>query len=287
MSLDYKGEKCPICQAYLFDEDDVVHCPVCGAPHHRDCYNTVGNCGLEHLHGTEKQYKKTESEPVNETRKQTYDTVKCRMCGEEYNKKYNTCPKCSAPNVQNMTGFAHFDFLGGIPADMDIGEGVTADEAKRFVNANTPRYIPKFAAMKAGKKASWNWLAFLFPSVWFLARKMYLYGIIVAVLSIAATMLQFPFLIAVENLGAIEIGLPALISSFGAVILDLIIRVVSAVMGDYLYRGYTISGVKYIRAESEDADKDYRKLGGISLWAMLLGMFAVQYIPSLLLNFLL
>ena len=43
-------DKCAICGSYLFDDDDIVYCPECGAPHHRDCYNTVGHCGKEDMH---------------------------------------------------------------------------------------------------------------------------------------------------------------------------------------------------------------------------------------------
>ena len=56
MSLVYSGESCVYCKAKLFDEDDVVYCPVCGAPHHRECYNDLGHCALEQLHGTENEY---------------------------------------------------------------------------------------------------------------------------------------------------------------------------------------------------------------------------------------
>ena len=53
MSLNDKGSSCVRCHAYIFPEDDIVYCPICGAPHHRECYNTLGHCALEELHGTE------------------------------------------------------------------------------------------------------------------------------------------------------------------------------------------------------------------------------------------
>ena len=56
MSLNEKGLSCAGCKAYLFEEDDIVYCPVCGAPHHRECYNRTGHCALEELHGTENEY---------------------------------------------------------------------------------------------------------------------------------------------------------------------------------------------------------------------------------------
>ena len=56
MSQKEINKSCALCHAYLFDEDDVVYCPVCGAPHHRECYNSIGHCALESTHGTENQY---------------------------------------------------------------------------------------------------------------------------------------------------------------------------------------------------------------------------------------
>ena len=56
MSLKIEGCSCARCKAYLFSEDDIVYCPVCGAPHHRECYNALGHCALEELHGTENEY---------------------------------------------------------------------------------------------------------------------------------------------------------------------------------------------------------------------------------------
>jgi hypothetical protein len=62
MSLDVKGQKCVVCKAYLFSEDDIVYCPECGAPHHRECYNSIGHCGLQEFHGTDKEYDRNKVE---------------------------------------------------------------------------------------------------------------------------------------------------------------------------------------------------------------------------------
>ena len=179
---------CSVCHAYLFDEDDVVYCPECGAPHHRDCYNTVGHCALEEFHGTENQY-----DIVREREKANQESHKDeKSAGDNIFKD----ERQSAQFDTNMPPimFPNFDVLGGIPKDMDLGEGVTADEAKHFVLVNTHRYIPKFAAMSAGSKASWNWLAFLFPSAWYMSRKMYLKGVLSCILLVAFSLLTLPVL---------------------------------------------------------------------------------------------
>ena len=36
--MDYKGCKCASCHKVLKEGDDIVICPECGAPYHRECY---------------------------------------------------------------------------------------------------------------------------------------------------------------------------------------------------------------------------------------------------------
>lgn len=298
MSLDIKGEKCAICHAYLFEEDDVVYCPKCGAPHHRDCYKTAGKCGLEVYHGTDNQYKRNFEDANHEKAPKNRSTyIKCGMCGEGYDFSNNMCPSCGAPNFAKGGGrFVMFDFLGGVPSDMDLGQGVTADEAKRFVSTNSHRYLPKFAAFKNLKKrTSWNWLAFLEPCAWFLSRKMYKAGAVVCALQTAFSMLLIPFTNALyyidtesaKNYVAMakiisdnlpSIGMPALISALTGGLLNIAFHIICGIFGDFIYRNHVISTVNKIKKESEDIDEDLRRKGGLSLIACIIGL----YLPSII-----
>ena len=309
MSLKTEGVTCVRCHAYLFDDDDVVYCPVCGAPHHRECYNELGHCALEALHGTDKQYDKLkaaeETVPADEaerghTGENAEGEITCQMCHESYDFSLNACPKCGAPNVAKAGGsFVNFDFLGGVPADCDIGEGVTAEEAKRLVAANTPRYIPKFAVLNKKNRASWNWMAFLFPCEWMLSRKMYKNGVAAGLLTVIASILYLPLRNAIYNLGYVgnetytdiignaaehisDIGAAVMVFAVLGFVLNLAIRIVSGVFGDYLYKTYMIDTVKLIRAESDDADYDYRKRGGVNMFLFLIGFMAVEYLQSII-----
>ena len=42
--MDYTGIKCPVCGKAFTKQDDVVVCPECGAPYHRECYRNTGHC---------------------------------------------------------------------------------------------------------------------------------------------------------------------------------------------------------------------------------------------------
>lgn len=307
MSLNTEGVSCVRCHAYLFPEDDIVYCPVCGAPHHRECYNQLGHCALEEFHGTDRQYDKVKAREEEQAAAEMPNTgenaeglITCQMCHEKYDFALNACPKCGAPNIAKVGGsFVNFDFLGGVPADYDIGDGITADEAKRFVAANTPRYIPKFAVLNAKNKLSWNWLAFLFPCGWMLSRKMYKNGIIAGLLTVISSLFYLPFMNAINNLGTTpgetqaqimqsiyehlpKMGAAVIAALLAGFVLNIAVRILSALFGDYLYKQYAISSIKTIRAESEDMDYDYRKKGGVNIFLFLLGTMAVQYLPALI-----
>lgn len=299
MSQELKKKSCSACHAYLFEEDDVVCCPVCGAPHHRECWKALGDCALHEYHGTDKQYTpyvEKQDEPETAT---AQETKTCPFCKESYPKDQEECPKCGMPgNMKSGIHIVSLDLLGGVPADTDLGKGVTADEARRFVLTNTQRYIPKFAKMAAGFKNSWNWLAFFFPNVWMLSRKMYKGGIILTVLTIIFSLFTMPMLSAVDTSAAtttnemmqmIMDALPSISPS--AIILAavgsiayLILRIVLGIIGDRLYHKYTIDTISRIKTESSDVSLDFEKAGGVNFLAMAIGYLAVSYLPSILLT---
>ncbi|MBR7132744.1 MAG: DUF2628 domain-containing protein [Clostridia bacterium] len=312
MSLKIEGESCARCKAYLFSEDDIVYCPDCGAPHHRECYNALGHCALEQLHGTDEQYS---PEKIREARekaaqaqkkaaeKEVSETVTaCNMCGEQYNTVLPRCPKCGAPNLSRNVHFQGFDLLGGVPADFMLDENVTANDAKQFILTNTHRYIPKFAVMNKQNRVSWNWMAFLFPCGWMLSRKMYKNGIIAGILSVMVTLLSYPLNLTIYNLGIDrtasypqllelfaealpKIGASVIIFALLGLIFDLGIRVFSAMLGDYFYKKYTVNSIKKIKSESDDISFDFRKKGGVNIFLFFLGTMAVQYLPNIILTF--
>ncbi len=289
MSFNLKGCQCSRCKAYLFDEDDIVFCPVCGAPHHRECYSALGHCALEEFHGTENQYsKEKELEKLSFTKK-------------EEEEKEET-PKNQANDFFQNASFYSFDFLGGVPKDYKLDDNVTADDAKKFVIANTHRYIPKFAVLNSKNKVSWNWAAFLFPCGWMLSRKMYKNGIIAGLLILISSIMAVPFnqqimsVLPQESISYPEmfsriydilpnISIYVIILAFIGLILELGIRIFSALFSDYLYKNYTVSTIRKIKAESDDIEFDFRKKGGINPFMIFLGEMIIQFIGNFIISF--
>lgn len=302
MSLEKKQLSCVSCKAYLFEEDDVVYCPVCGAPHHRDCYNKIGHCALEELHGTENEYDAEKEAIIKQTEAEQSDGNKekrCAVCGKTYSGDKKECPYCSNRDFEGFYAYQNFDFLGGVPADLKLEDDITAEQAKKFVVANTHRYIPKFAILNKKNKISWNWMAFLFPCGWMLSRKMFKNGIITGIFSVIASLLTYPLSLQLYQSGVSssnnypemaaqmmkilpDIGGGILVLSIIGFIFNFGIRIISALFGDYLYRGYTISTIKEINATSEDAEYDFRKKGGVNIFLFFIATMLLEYIPSII-----
>ncbi|MBR6533546.1 MAG: DUF2628 domain-containing protein [Clostridia bacterium] len=282
MSSQFPQKSCALCHAYLFPEDDVVYCPECGAPHHRECYNSIGKCALTQFHGTENQY----------------DKIKQREPESQQPEKEEEQPNFETP----FGAYSPIDFLGGVRPDSFIDDGVTAKQAATFVFSNTMRYILKFAKFQENKKISWNFMAFLFPSGWFLSRKMYKNGIIAAVFEIISTLLTIPFQNTLYNLGITGViynpemveklsqnidKIPpnvVYVALIGGII-ALIVSLISALLGDWIYKKHTVKSIREIESSSEDKPLAYRKKGGVNIFMFLLGYMAIRYIPALIAAF--
>ncbi|MBQ8623790.1 MAG: zinc ribbon domain-containing protein [Oscillospiraceae bacterium] len=53
----YIGQQCASCRAPFNKNDDIVVCPDCGTPYHRDCYKNEGKCINTLLHETGEEWK--------------------------------------------------------------------------------------------------------------------------------------------------------------------------------------------------------------------------------------
>lgn len=290
MNNNEKQKSCAMCHAYLFEGDDVVYCPECGAPHHRECYNSLGHCALESTHGTDMQYDKLkEAEKKNEQK-----TAAEKIKNDD----------CYTPGDEVFANFPPMDFLGGVAPDEIIEDGVTAKEARNFVISNTVRYIPKFTQISKDEKTSWNFMAFFFPTEWLFSRKMYKQGFIFGIFMLISDLLALPFQQTILNLGYYDIKSYAeipdflvesiadggihygvLIALFLGAVISFTLRLVAAFLGDYWYRQHVITKVKDIKLNSDNIADDFKKQGGVNLFLFLIVLLVMQYLPSIIFMF--
>ena len=197
-----EGQSCPVCQKPFQKEDDIVVCPVCGAPHHRACYMETGHCHFVAAHGTPEQWSREKA--TTQTTAQTTDSVpkteqaatrRCPHCGFDNPEFAEFCGHCGRPVKPVSFGgtFREFTYVpfratvqntGGVDPEAELG-GETAADVARTVARNERYYMPAFQKFEqTGKTAKWNWAAFIFTPFWLLYRKCHLMGVLALVFSL-------------------------------------------------------------------------------------------------------
>ena len=224
-------DKCPICKSYLFSDDDIVYCPECGTPHHRDCWEALGHCAKASEHEKMKeaeQEQSSQTETGDETsvnicpecsRVIPSDAKFCPWCGhggdEESNESQNPDGQKFENNNDNGSDEDPFKVfsLGAIPAPDPYGgvdkestiDGVKVKDIAKFVAFNPHKILPKFKAMSENRhKHFWNWVAFVSPYSHALFRKMNLMLFVYLMLELVAYVFFTPFYYAVMNMGLSE-----------------------------------------------------------------------------------
>lgn len=198
----HENEKCPVCDKLFTEDDDIVICPHCGTPHHRECYKSLGHCVNKDKHNTEFEYKPESADsnanPLNHNQNasnldnESQMTV-CSQCGASINRDAPFCNQCGA----KQTDAQYHDFNPirdyGTAAQSKVYEssgekidGKSAADAACVVGVNSERFIRKF---KENKFFSWNWGAFFFGPLYLLFRKMYSKGFIFLALDFAVPLL--------------------------------------------------------------------------------------------------
>lgn len=201
--MDYIGHKCPVCGQYFHVGDDIVVCPECGTPSHRECYMQNGKCINHDKHADGYDY----SKDCCQNEQPDDGFVICKKCGTQNEDDTFFCEKCGAPlqesqatqstpfstnngDSQPFTGASQnvmfFDPLGGVKSDTDFGDGVTAGECAKLTKQSTQYFSIVFNNIVRFSKSRFNFCALIFSGVYLLYRKMYKIGAIIT--SIELTM---------------------------------------------------------------------------------------------------
>lgn len=175
----YENEICPVCSKPFEKGDDIVTCPECGTPHHRECYKDYGGCKNRSLHGTDFVYKRGEnvsSPKIERSFKYSPFLTELPVAEDEKNEYYK--PE-NAEGVENgeaeekTTEIIEAGPETNVPEEADEIDGVKTEDIVSVVAVNTIKFVPKF---KKNKLFNWNWSALFFGPYYLLFRKMYVQG---------------------------------------------------------------------------------------------------------------
>lgn len=215
--MNYTGVSCPVCGKELRTGDDIVVCPVCGAPHHRDCYNQLGHCALEEkLHSQGKDWENPNDLRDRQVRGETIEP--CPACGFPNQAGSRRCQQCGAllperhvagedgqepPSYgQELEYGSNQDVLEQVFGTIHESDLIGSIPAKDFIYYTQQNYLYFLRVFKLlchrTKMKVFNWAACFFSFFYFFYRKMYKIGFavlaLVAVTNIPSFLLSYHLL---------------------------------------------------------------------------------------------
>ncbi|MCI8650155.1 MAG: hypothetical protein HFG20_08570 [Anaerotruncus sp.] len=272
---NYTGARCPVCEKKFTDNDDIVVCPICGAPHHRSCYQQLGHCALDELHIKGHTWQPSQEDSQQEQQGGT----SCPCCGANNPASGIFCQICGAPikgpsacthrpadgwqDLRAAASAAYNSAFGGLSPEEEI-EGVSARDIALYIGSNSRYFLPRFKQLSLRGGVSPNLAAFFFNFLYFFYRKMYLVGGLLLGLFLLA---QLPTLVALpeymvyvyENIEIILKGInPApftptqYIWAYSAIKIARIILFASgftmSLFGNRVYMSHVLNRIRRIRA---------------------------------------
>ncbi len=163
----YEGYKCAECKKVFSAEDDIVVCPECGAPHHRDCYVKNGTCAMLEQHGNDFKYAPEKSEE------------KILAEQKEAEQKAENQPRFKQIPVGAPTNELRESVLvyGGVNPEDKIDE-IPVKLLARYVGTSSGSFIRKWKMMENGLGNAFSALSFLFGPYYLLFRKLWSIGLL-------------------------------------------------------------------------------------------------------------
>ena len=218
--LRYKGNQCPVCNKDFMEDDDVVVCPICGSPHHRECYKEMGHCGNEEYHLTNRQWEgvaevasSVEKEPIrcgNCGTPNPHENLFCNACGTKIGNDFGENQQSQAsyytPQDGNKTikgmNNEFMQFVNSqVKMDQKLDAGVTMQEACDYIGPNSLIFAMKFKAFAMNRTFSFNWSAFFFGFYYCFYRKMYKLGAVaLALFLISMAPIAYYAVVAVQEI---------------------------------------------------------------------------------------
>lgn len=289
---DYKKYKCPVCNKQFKDGDDIVTCPECGTPHHRECYNLTHHCVNQGLHSSGYSFLDSESAKLKQ---QEQDEIKKSFDGE-YSGDYYYSPdddfvaqakkeaqeKKSASQNKEESARPAFDITdpkvyNSFKKNID---GYSITDVASAIATNAGRFVKIFEKQSATKKKTgWNWSAFIFGSFYLLFRKMYKQGVAFFCLAMTSIIAgeAFIFKLAPNYIAAIQkfaseySGNPSSLTAadmqqimqasdamtaqkiiYAVMAVLLILRIIEAVFADYFYKKTIINIIDKVTKQLDE-----------------------------------
>ena len=293
----YEGLSCPVCSKAFSSEDDVVVCPQCGLPHHRECWKSIGRCYEDANHGTEQQWRRDREQNKETNCRPASVMSTCPHCGSENAEYAEFCARCgyplgaddwhSAPQQHSHIAGKYTPF-GQTQETYTTAERIgecNAAELAAVVGNNARYYMDRFRRIQHSGAGGWNWAAFIFGPVWLFYRKQYGLGTLFMILQlmygVASTVVYNPVQLA-ETQEAAEVALLAIINGpmFWMVaalsVILLALNILLAIRANNFYLRHCEKKIAKAKVDADDISAaELTAVGGVAL-----GVAVLVYVLS-------
>ena len=197
---DYKGNTCPVCKQKFKEADDIVVCPDCGTPYHRECWKKVGVCVHQADHAAGFEW--TPDNVISDRP----DDIVCPNCGTHNPLGAKYCNHCgvSLPDHPDNVQYQQDHPAPGGNGPVYANGSYQADGAPQYRQAPRQEQAPDQDFFSAGSmgpdgKAVISFSAFFLGPFYFFYRKMWKQGVLFALLDFIVTLPSLLYLMAVSG----------------------------------------------------------------------------------------
>lgn len=296
---DYTGCKCPVCQQPFTEKDDVVVCPECGAPYHRDCYQKNAGCLFADRHGAGFEWKPAPGEMPNRDASAAGSEISCPACGAMNPAGGLFCESCGAPlrtggpaasgpaSYGPNTAPQYDPYAGARQAapgqlhpEDDLG-GVKARDWAAFLGPNAGYYLMNFKRMTVtGQKLAVSFSAFFFGPFYFFYRKMWLPAAIFLTLDVFGAYIPqlLQFLVLAESPLVAGLNLDVFSTVLNVLrVVNLAVQFTEGLFAVYWYRRIGEKRIARVLQSCSPAEAPaaLAKEGGVSLAALIVSLSVV------------
>lgn len=300
--FNFENQLCDVCGRHFDKDSDIVVCPDCGTPHHRECWHRVGHCVNRDKHSTGFEWKPVIKEPAPGSIKcpdcgavMPEGTLFCENCGKSLNRQTEAEKSFNNSQMPNVQVFGVPGMMGMSISNEDMRaraekelagdfDGVPYKDMAVYIGPNAQYYIYKFKKMAENPKYKpFNWTACLFTPLWFLFRKMWKMALITAAINFITSV---PALIIMGvDMGVFSSALMFTGIETAADVMSVISIAASVAFGYMavpMYRKDTIKRLKKLKEEAGGNIETYyrnvmRQAGPSKIGMVCVALFVVFY----------